>query len=109
MVDVFADDDVRQQRGVRHTLVKRRGRQGCYPEGFPVRVRHLQAALENELVADDPADIHLTGNQHQAVGNFGSHLRIVLLVVQVRIEVLLLHFQAAGVDGLADLAVAAST
>ena len=31
MVDVFADDDVRQQRGVRHALVKRRGRQGCYP------------------------------------------------------------------------------
>ena len=105
MVDVFADDDVRQQRGVRHALVKRRGRQGCYPEGFPVRVCHLKITLENELVADDPADIHLTGNQHQAVGDFGSHLRIVLLVVQVRIEVLLLHFQAAGVDGLADLAV----
>ena len=105
MVDIFADDDVCQQRGVCHTLVKRCGRQGCYPEGFPIRIRHLKITLENELVADNPADKHLPGDQYQAVGNFGSHLRIVLPVVHVRIEMLLLHFQATGVDGLADLAV----
>ena len=68
MVDIFADDDVCQQRGVCHTLVKRRGRQGCYPEGFPIRIRHLKIALKNELVANNLADKHLTGGGGPALG-----------------------------------------
>ena len=68
--------------------------------------------LCTEILADTPDGQRPDAVLHHivvylvtAVGDFGSHLRIVLLVVQVRIEVLLLHFQAAGVDGLADLAV----
>lgn len=34
MVDVFADDDVRQQRGVRHALVKRRGGRAAIRKAF---------------------------------------------------------------------------
>ncbi len=105
VVVVFADDDIRKKSGVGHAFVKRSGRKGCYLEGFPVRILHLKPALENVLVADDPADVHLPGHEYQAVRHLGCHLDIVLRIVKFRIAVFLLHFQAAGVDGLADLAV----
>ena len=85
--------------------MQRCGRQGCYLEGLTVRILHLKLAFENELVADDPADVHLLGDQNQAVRHLGSHLRIVILVVKFGIEVFFLHLQLAGVDGLADLTV----
>ena len=87
---VLADDDIRQQGGVGHAFVKRCERHGRYLEGFPVGVLYLELTLENELVADDTADVHLPGNKDKAVGHLRSHLRVVLLVLQLLLE------QAAG-------------
>ena len=86
-------------------FVKRCWRKFCNLEGLTVGVLHLELALEYELVANDPADVHLLGHKDQAIGHFRGHLRVVLLVLQLWIKVLLLHVELAGVDGLAGLAV----
>ena len=105
MVEILADDYVRQQRGVRHALVKRSRRKSGNPEGLTVGILRLKLVLENVLVADDAAYVHLLWNKDKAFGNLGGHLDVVLLVVKLGADMLLLHLKLAGVDRLAHLAV----
>ena len=80
VIGVLVYEDVRQKAFGGHPLRDYHFRQRSYLERRPVGILHLEAALEDELVACDSVDVHLSGPDGQPVRVLHTYLHIVRIV-----------------------------
>ena len=104
MIYVLVDQDVCQQALRGHPFGDYHFRQRGYLECLPIRILHLKAALENELMASYPFDVHLCWPNCNSVCILDSYLNIVRIVLHSFGIYVGDNDWEIGVDRLADFA-----